>query len=129
MFWFRPARCSNKSVATSGCGGGAVGAGAPNLRINYNVLVSTGSLLKQVRSDKRLWWGAIVASWFWLVGALVLSFLTPLVADNIGGTEHVGTLFLTVFSVSIAIGSGLAAWLAAGRIVLLPTVVGAVLIG
>ena len=106
-----------------------VPAGAPDLRINYNVLVSTGSLLKQVRSDKRLWWGAVVASWFWLVGALVLSLLTPLVADNIGGTEQVGTLFLTVFSVAIAIGSGLAAWLAAGRIVLLPTLVGAVLIG
>jgi len=106
-----------------------VPAGAPDLAINPNVLASTGSLLKQIRSDKRLWWGGIVASWFWLVGALVLSFLTPLVSDNIGGTEQVGTLFLTVFSIAVAVGSGLAAWLAAGRIVLLPTLIGAVLIG
>jgi acyl-[acyl-carrier-protein]-phospholipid O-acyltransferase / long-chain-fatty-acid--[acyl-carrier-protein] ligase len=106
-----------------------VPAGAPDLAINPNILVSTGSLLKQIRSDKRLWWGGIVASWFWLVGALVLSLLTPLVAGNIGGTEQVGTLFLTVFSIAVAVGSGLAAWLAAGRIVLLPTLIGAVLIG
>jgi acyl-[acyl-carrier-protein]-phospholipid O-acyltransferase/long-chain-fatty-acid--[acyl-carrier-protein] ligase len=106
-----------------------VPAGAPELAINPNVLVSTGSLLKQVRADKRLWWGAIVASWFWLVGALVLSLLPPLVSHDIGGTEEVVTLFLTIFSVAVAVGSGLAAWLAAGRIVLLPTLFGAMLLG
>src|SRR5579885_3456579 len=106
-----------------------VPAGAPELPINRNILESTGSLLKQVRADQRLWWGAVVASWFWLVGSLVLSLLPSLVAQQIGGTEGVVTLFLTIFSVAVAVGSGLAAWLAAGRIVLLPTLVGAVLIG
>jgi len=102
---------------------------APNLPINRNILVSTGSLIKQVRADPRLWWGAIVTSWFWLVGALVLSLLPPLVSFTIGGSEQVVTLFLTIFSVSVGLGSGLAAWLAAGRIVLLPTVVATVLLG
>ena len=102
---------------------------APDLPINRNVMVSTGSLIKLVRADPRLWWGAIVASWFWLVGALVLSLLPPLVSFNIGGSEQVVTLFLTIFSVSVGVGSGLAAWLAAGRIVLLPTVVATVLLG
>jgi acyl-[acyl-carrier-protein]-phospholipid O-acyltransferase/long-chain-fatty-acid--[acyl-carrier-protein] ligase len=105
------------------------GAGAPDLAINRNVLVSTKSLVKQLRADPRLWWGALVASWFWLVGALVLSLLPPLVSFTIGGSEEVVTLFLTIFSVAVAIGSGLAAWLAAGRIVLLPTLVAAVLLG
>ena len=105
------------------------GEGAPDLTINRNVLVSTGSLIKQIRADPRLWWGALVASWFWLVGALVLSLLPPLVSFTIGGGEQVVTLFLTIFSVAVAIGSGLAAWLAAGRIVLLPTLVAAVLLG
>ncbi|HEX4239265.1 MAG TPA: MFS transporter, partial [Xanthobacteraceae bacterium] len=105
------------------------GEGAPDLTINRNVLVSTASLIKQIRADPRLWWGAIVASWFWLVGALVLSLLPPLVSFTIGGSEQVVTLFLTIFSVAVAVGSGLAAWLAAGRIVLLPTLVAAVLLG
>ena len=73
------------------------GAGAPDLAINRNVLVSTGSLIKQIRADPRLWWGALVASWFWLIGALVLSLLPPLVSFNIGGGEGVVTLFLTIF--------------------------------
>jgi acyl-[acyl-carrier-protein]-phospholipid O-acyltransferase/long-chain-fatty-acid--[acyl-carrier-protein] ligase len=104
-------------------------AGAPDLPINPNIFASTGALIKQLRADPRLWWGAVVASWFWLVGALVLSLLPPLVSFNIGGSEEVVTLFLTIFSVAVGIGSGLAAWLAAGRIVLLPTLVATVLLG
>jgi len=104
-------------------------AASPDLPINRNILVSTASLIKQVRADPRLWWGAIVASWFWLVGALVLSLLPPLVSFTIGGSEQVVTLFLTIFSVAVGVGSGLAAWLAAGRIVLLPTLVATVLLG
>jgi acyl-[acyl-carrier-protein]-phospholipid O-acyltransferase / long-chain-fatty-acid--[acyl-carrier-protein] ligase len=105
------------------------GEGAPDLAINRNILVSTGSLIKQVRADPRLWWGALVVSWFWLVGALVLSLLPPLVTIDIGGSEQLITVFLTIFSIAVAVGSGLAAWLAAGRIVILPTLVAAVLLG
>jgi acyl-[acyl-carrier-protein]-phospholipid O-acyltransferase/long-chain-fatty-acid--[acyl-carrier-protein] ligase len=102
---------------------------APGLAINRNVLASTASLIKQVRADPRLMWGGIVTSWFWLNGALILSLLPPLVSFNIGGSEQVVTLFLTIFSVAVGVGSGLAAWLAAGRIVLLPTLVATVLLG
>ena len=105
------------------------GEGAPNLAINRNIMVSTWDLIKELREDPRLWWGAIVVSWFWLVGALVLSLLLPLVHVNINGTDAVITVFLTIFSVAVAVGSGLAAWLAAGRIVILPTLFGAVLLG
>ncbi len=70
-----------------------------------------------------------MSSWFWLVGAVVLSLMPPLVKNTLGGSEEVVTVFLTIFSISIAVGSGLAAWLAHGRIVLLPTVVGAFLLG
>ena len=81
-----------------------------------------------MRADPRLWWGAIVTSWFWLVGALVCRCCRRS-CPSLGGSEQVVTLFLTIFSVSVALGSGLAAWLAAGRIVLLPTLVGTVLLG
>jgi acyl-[acyl-carrier-protein]-phospholipid O-acyltransferase / long-chain-fatty-acid--[acyl-carrier-protein] ligase len=105
------------------------GEGAPHLAINGNIFASTGALIKYVRAEPRLWWGALVTSWFWLVGALVMSLLPPLVTFHIGGTEGVVTVFLTIFSVAVAIGSALAAWLAHGRIVLLPTLVAAVLLG
>jgi acyl-[acyl-carrier-protein]-phospholipid O-acyltransferase / long-chain-fatty-acid--[acyl-carrier-protein] ligase len=102
---------------------------APDLRVNRNIFASTGSLIKYVRAEPRLWWGTLVTSWFWLDGALVMSLLPPLVTFNIGGTEGVVTIYLTIFSVAVAVGSGLAAWLAHGRIILLPTLVGGVLLG
>ena len=43
----------------------------------------------------------MVASWFWLVGALVMSLLPPLVTFQIGGSEGVVTVFLTIFSVAV----------------------------
>jgi acyl-[acyl-carrier-protein]-phospholipid O-acyltransferase / long-chain-fatty-acid--[acyl-carrier-protein] ligase len=106
-----------------------VGSGAPDLKISFNIISSTGRLLKHLRDDKRLWWGALVTSWFWLIGAVVLSLLPPLVKIVLGGTEEVVTAFLAVFSIAVAVGSGLAAWLSAGRIVILPTLIGAVLLG
>ncbi|HMK69645.1 MAG TPA: acyl-[ACP]--phospholipid O-acyltransferase [Xanthobacteraceae bacterium] len=104
------------------------GEGAPHLEINRNIFASTATLIRYIRGEPRLWWGAMVTSWFWLVGALVLSLLPPLVAFHVGGSEGVITLFLTIFSVAVAVGSGLAAWLAHGRIILLPTVFAAVLL-
>jgi acyl-[acyl-carrier-protein]-phospholipid O-acyltransferase/long-chain-fatty-acid--[acyl-carrier-protein] ligase len=105
------------------------GEGAPHLKVRANIAVSTYDLLKHLRDDRRIWWGGMVTSWFWLVGAIVVGLLVPLVKNVLGGSEEVGETCLGVFSVSVAVGSGLAAWLAAGRIVLLPTLIGAVLIG
>jgi acyl-[acyl-carrier-protein]-phospholipid O-acyltransferase / long-chain-fatty-acid--[acyl-carrier-protein] ligase len=105
------------------------GEGAPRLKINANIFASTGALIKYIHGEPRLWWGALVTSWFWLVGLLVMSLLPPLVTFHIGGSEGVVTVFLAIFSVAVAVGSALAAWLAHGRIILLPTLVGAVLLG
>jgi acyl-[acyl-carrier-protein]-phospholipid O-acyltransferase / long-chain-fatty-acid--[acyl-carrier-protein] ligase len=105
------------------------GQGAPDLVIRRNVLVSTVSLLNHLRDDRRIWWGAFVTSWFWLAGAVVTVVMQSLVKDVLGGTEEVITTCNAIFAISIAIGSGLAAWLAAGRIILLPTLIGGVLLG
>ena len=105
------------------------GEGAPHLVINRNIAASTADMIRHLRTDPRLWWGALVTSWFWLVGVVVLSLLPPLVKTLLGGDEGVVTIYLAVFSIAVGVGSGLAAWLSSGRIVLLPTLMGAVLLG
>jgi acyl-[acyl-carrier-protein]-phospholipid O-acyltransferase/long-chain-fatty-acid--[acyl-carrier-protein] ligase len=105
------------------------GRGDPGLRINPNILSSTWRLLREIKGNGRLWWGAMVVSWFWLVGAAMLSLLPLLVKNTLGGNEEVVTAFLAIFSVTIALGSALASYIAAGRIILKPTLVGAILIG
>jgi acyl-[acyl-carrier-protein]-phospholipid O-acyltransferase/long-chain-fatty-acid--[acyl-carrier-protein] ligase len=105
------------------------GQGAPHLYVDPNIARSTSSLLRDLWIDKRLWWGSLVTSWFWLVGAVALGLLTPMVKSVLSNSEDVVTAYLAVFSIAIAVGSLLAAWLSHGRIALFPTLVGAFLLG
>jgi acyl-[acyl-carrier-protein]-phospholipid O-acyltransferase/long-chain-fatty-acid--[acyl-carrier-protein] ligase len=105
------------------------GSGAPELKVRANIAASTAAMLRHLRADRRLWWGAIVTSWFWLVGIVVLSLLPPLVKLQIGGDEDTVTAYLVIFSVAVGVGSALAALIARGRIVLRTTLAGAVLLG
>jgi acyl-[acyl-carrier-protein]-phospholipid O-acyltransferase/long-chain-fatty-acid--[acyl-carrier-protein] ligase len=107
----------------------ATGEGAPNLRVSANIATSTAAMICHLRADPRLWWGAMVTSWFWLVGIVVLSLLPPLIKAFIGGNEDTVTTYLAIFTIAVGAGSGLAAAIARGRIVLRTTLVGAVLIG
>jgi acyl-[acyl-carrier-protein]-phospholipid O-acyltransferase/long-chain-fatty-acid--[acyl-carrier-protein] ligase len=105
------------------------GEGAPQLKVTLNIAASTAAMISHLRSDARLWWGAMVTSWFWLVGIVVLSLLPPLIKTLIGGNEDTVTAYLALFSIAVGAGSGLAAAIARGRIVLNTTLVGAVLLG
>ena len=102
---------------------------APGLVIQRNIFASTAGLLSTLRQSKKLWWGAVAVSWFWLVGAVTLPLLSTLVKNSLSGSDTLYTGCLALFSVGIAVGSLAAAWMAQGRIILLPTPVAAVLMG
>ena len=104
------------------------GKGAPQLKVTLNIAASTAAMLRHLWADSKLWWGAMVSSWFWLTGIVVLSLLPPLIKVLIGGNEDTVTAYLALFSIAVGLGSGLAAAIASGRIVLNTTLVGAVLI-
>ncbi len=90
------------------------GPAAPEIQLTANPLVSTFRQLAALRSDSRLWTGALVTSWFWLSGIVALALLPTLVKGQLGGGEDVITLSLAVFTIGIAVGSLVAAW-ASGR--------------
>lgn len=103
-----------------------VGAKAPNLAVDRNVFRSTWRLVSTLRQDDRLWRAGLMSSWFWLVGAIILSLL-PSMVKGLGGSESAITTYLAIFAIAVGIGSALAAWMSAGRIVLLPAPVGTAL--
>jgi MFS family permease len=105
------------------------GEGAPHLGLTANIASSTLAMIRYLRADPRLWWGAMVVSWFWLVGIVVLSLLPPLIKTLIGGNEETVTAYLAVFTIAVGAGSALAAAIARGRIILNTTLVGAILLG
>ena len=87
----------------------ATGARAPGLIIDRNPWSSTTALLADLKSDRRLWVGGLITSWFWLVGAVALSLLPTLAKAHIGGNEGLLTVALLIFTVGIAFGSVTAA--------------------
>jgi acyl-[acyl-carrier-protein]-phospholipid O-acyltransferase/long-chain-fatty-acid--[acyl-carrier-protein] ligase len=104
------------------------GAAAPGLPVSINFFASSVAMVQHLGVDHRLVWGALVTSWFWLVGIVVLALLPPLIKGIIGGDEMTVTTYLALFTVAVGVGSALAAWLAHGRIRLSITLGGAVLI-
>lgn len=91
---------------------------APGLKIDLNIFRGTSQMLRDLRAQPNVWRGALIVSWFWMVGAIVLSLLPTMVKENIGGEEGIVTLFLMLFTIGVAIGSMLAAKLSEGRILL-----------
>ena len=104
------------------------GSRSPDLKVDWNILRSSWRVMASLAGESRLWRAAVMNCWFWLMGALVLSVLPVIVKDVLGGTESAVTYFLTVFAVSVGIGSAIAAWFSAGRVVLLPVPVGTFLV-
>ena len=78
---------------------------APELRINRNIFRSTWLILKIARHGPGVWPSILGISWFFSVGAVLLAELAPLVSGTLDASQQVATLFLLIFSVSVAIGS------------------------
>jgi len=89
---------------------------APGLAIDRNPFRSTWDVVGAARRDRRLWLAILGISWFFSVGAVLLSEFAPLVSDVLGGRQSVATLFLLVFSVSVALGSVLVNTLLGGKV-------------
>lgn len=93
---------------------------APELRARFNILDSTGSLLREVIQDPGLLSRSIAVSWFWMAGAVALSLVPVVIRDKTGGGIGVETAISALFALGIGIGSIAAAVLARGRIFLRP---------
>lgn len=88
----------------------------PGLDISWNLPKVTWNMVKHDRQNKRVFRCILGISWFWLVGATFLSQFPTYAHDVIGADETVVTLFLTMFSVGIGIGSFLCNLLLKGQI-------------
>ncbi len=105
----------------------ATGVAAPDLKVDRNVFASTWNLVRELKTDKRLWNGGLAVSWFWMTGAVALSLIPVIVKGATGGGIAVQTVVSALFAVGIAAGSILAAIIAHGRIILLPVPVAGIL--
>ncbi len=88
---------------------------ASSLPIQCNVIRSTWRLLTMLHADRPLWIAGLLVSIFWLVGAIVLSLLPPLVKDRFRADDILVTVLLANFAIAIGIGSAIGAKLMGSR--------------
>lgn len=77
----------------------------PELQLNPNFLSETLRIVRHASQSRDIFLSILGISWFWLVGATFLSQFPAFAKDVIWADETVVTLFLTLFSVGIGIGS------------------------
>ncbi|BCA61371.1 2-acyl-glycerophospho-ethanolamine acyltransferase [Sphingomonas sp. HMP9] len=91
-------------------------AASPGLRIERNVFKGTWRILAAAQGGRGVWLSILGISWFFSVGAILLSEFAPLVSGTLHGDASVVTLFLLVFSISVSIGSVLVNKLLRGEV-------------
>ena len=88
----------------------------PSLRIGWNIFRETVSVVRQATTIRPVWLSILGLSWFWAVGATLLSEFPSVAKDALGADGHVVTLLLTMFAVGIGVGSMLCAWMLRGEV-------------
>ena len=71
----------------------------------WNLVAATARVIHQAASERLPFRAMLAISWFWVAGAVYLSQFPGYVRFILGAEEAVVTLFLTLFSVGIAVGS------------------------
>lgn len=80
-------------------------ASMPELKLNWNPVSETWSIVRFAARDRTVFHSILGISWFWFYGALFLSQFPAYSRVSLGGSEHVVTLLLALFSVGVAVGS------------------------
>lgn len=77
----------------------------PQLKIGWNIVLETWKIIGYAKEERAVWLSILGISWFWLVGATFLTQFPTYTKEIIGGNEHIVTLFFSIFSIGIGIGS------------------------
>jgi MFS family permease len=77
----------------------------PSLRMRWNPLTETFDLLRLAMGQRVIWRCVLGLSWFWTVGATLMTEFPVIARDMLHGDGSVMTLLLTVFAVGVGAGS------------------------
>ena len=81
------------------------GAGAPDLRINWNPLTESLAVLRLAKKQLAVRNAVLGVSWFWFVGTVFATQLPDYAPLNLGGSNTLYVFALAIFSVGTGVGS------------------------
>lgn len=86
----------------------------PNLKLDFEPIGPSIQMFRFTRKPRSVFWSIMAISWFWFVGAVMLSNFPPLCKEVLNGPPRLVTTYLALFSIGIAVGSLLTARLSRG---------------
>jgi acyl-[acyl-carrier-protein]-phospholipid O-acyltransferase/long-chain-fatty-acid--[acyl-carrier-protein] ligase len=98
----------------------AIPSAAPDVRIGFNPWRETVALLGAARAIRPVWLCILGLSWFWVMGAVLVTELPTVARFSLDGDAHVITLMLLAFSVGVGVGSMLCPRLLRGEVTARP---------
>jgi hypothetical protein len=75
------------------------------LKVSFNIFLQTWKIIGYSKKENIVWLSIIGISWFWFIGITFLSQFPIYTKNIINGDEFIVTLFLSIFSIGIGIGS------------------------
>ncbi|MFA5960995.1 MAG: MFS transporter [Tatlockia sp.] len=88
------------------------------LIIDWNIWRATKVMIKEAMGNASLYPAILAISWFWLIGAVMLTKLPDYTHFVLGANTEVFAIFLALFSIGIAIGAMAISYVLGGKITL-----------
>lgn len=86
------------------------------LKIGFNIFSQTLKIIGFAKKENTVWLSIVGISWFWFIGLTFLSQFPIYTKNIINGDEFIVTLFLSIFSIGIGVGSVMCNKLLKGQI-------------
>jgi acyl-[acyl-carrier-protein]-phospholipid O-acyltransferase / long-chain-fatty-acid--[acyl-carrier-protein] ligase len=94
----------------------ALPAADPALRLSLNLFDETWRVLRHAASIRPIWLSILGLSWFWTMGATLLTEFPVVARDTLHAGGSMLTLLLTVFAIGVGVGSIQCARLLRGQV-------------
>ena len=76
-----------------------------DLKINCNIFKDIKLTMKKISEMRSMYITILGLSWFWALGAVILTLLYPMCSDVLELSQNAVAVFMLIFSVGMAIGS------------------------
>jgi acyl-[acyl-carrier-protein]-phospholipid O-acyltransferase/long-chain-fatty-acid--[acyl-carrier-protein] ligase len=88
----------------------------PSLHVSPNIISETWRITRHAASVRTIWFAVLSLSWFWTMGATLMTEFPVIARDTLHSDGTVLTLLLTVFAVGVGVGSTQSARLLRGDV-------------
>lgn len=82
---------------------------APEIKVSWNIMKETVNVLNHAIQDRRVFLTIIGISWFWFLGATMVTIIPPYVSEYLRGSEGFIGMLISLFAVGIGFGAILCA--------------------